>query len=161
MPVLEKENKVIFFEPPRTFTFWDVLIVLCGLSVTVFCIYGIYKPIDSPKGALAGAGLLFILCALQPFLSHFRTKHTTIFDYSLKKIIFEKKNLTGQSIEEYNFAEVNTLQIKQDFDIDRPNGWYIEIELKTGAQIEVSNSFHSVEKSLEQIVQTANKYLTK
>lgn len=159
MPFEEKENKVIFFEIPHNFTAWDYLMILYGSSMVIFCIYAIYKPIEAPKWAFIGLGLLHVYVALIPLLEHYSAVYTAIFDYKSRIVIFEKKSISETSVKEYEFSNIYGFRVEQDFDPETPEGWFLEMELKNGEKISIVNSFSRDRKPLEDIAQTANKRL--
>lgn len=161
MPFEEKENKVIFFEIPHNFTVGNYLMILYGLSMVIFCIYALYKPIEAPKWFFIGFGLLHVYFALIPFLEHYSAVHTAVFDYKSRIVIFEKKSISETSVEEYEFSDIYGFQVEQDFDPDTPEGWFLEMELKNGEKTSIVNSFSRNRKPLEDIAQTANKRLKK
>lgn len=158
----ESENRLVFYEPPRRFTFGDIILTLYGVSVVCFCFYWVFSwPEDDAYWPLIFFGLLHVYFALNQIFIYYGDRYTFIFDRDLRKAVLEKESFSGNTVEEYDFENIERLLIVQNFDPDTVDGWDVELELKTGERRAVPNSFSSSEKAYEEIVRTANSYLTR
>lgn len=158
----KKENQIIFYDPPRRFTLFDIILTLYGVSMTALAIYwNFYPPDDAPALAFVFLAVLHIFIALFPISIYLGDKYTFIFDYRQQKAICHKKGMFGSSSEEFDFKQIQGFHIVQNFDPDTVEGWDIEMEMKSGERRAVPNSFASNEKAYEQVVERLNNHLNK
>jgi len=162
MPIQQTDKKVVFHEqlPRRFFVFISMFIILGGIAMVGISAYAFFYFTDQPKWALVGCGLIGILFILHPFLEFFSSSHTTTLDFSLRKVTIKKRSVIGNSVKVYNFENINRFIAEEDMDYERPfDRWGIQMELKTGKQIQLPNSWVQDENLCGEIAQSANGYL--
>jgi hypothetical protein len=154
------EERIIFEEQPKIFGFWDYFTVAGGTILLLFSVYGyLYmSESDFPKWSIAGVGILGLSLTLQTIIRRPDTSRA-IIDYTMRKVVLEKRSVFGDSSKGYDFSEIRGFRVKQDFDPDKPDGWHIEMELKVGEPLELVHSFNRAPEQLEEIVQSVNQRL--
>jgi hypothetical protein len=126
------------------------------LLATIFlavCIYGFFYLPEQPKWAFISLGVITILGETVFILGRYETS-ATILDRVSGKVIFERKTLLRHTAQEYSFDEIKCFEVVRDADVDRPAGYIIQMELLSGKQIEIENSF---ERNQNQCKETCNK----
>jgi hypothetical protein len=156
-----KDEKAIFYEPPRRFTLFDVILTLYGAAGVAVSVYWTFSPPDAtPYWAFIFIGALHFFFALFPIMGYYDPRYTATIDYRQRKVIYDKTGLFGDSTKEYDFESIRSFHIEQNFDPDTVAGFDVEMELKTGERINVPNSFDRDGKAYEETVRTANNYLS-
>jgi hypothetical protein len=160
MPIQQVSHKILFHELPRSIGFLDSFVILCGMLMTGSSIYVYFY---FPKQSIwmsVSIGLLGIFALLNPVIDLFRASFTATLDFALRQMIIEKKSIFKNVVEEYKFDDISRFMVEKDMSIDiHWDRWEVRVELKTGKQFLVPNSWTRDFSQCDEIVHSANKLL--
>ena len=158
MSFRENETQMIFYEPPRSFTFWGVVFSLGSAVASVTCVYWSFRPPDefAPGWAFIVIAILFACYSLFDLFARYSAVYTIIFDSARRQVIFRRESVFGDSAREYNFESIERFHIEQDFDVDLPAGWNVVMSLKSGEEVIIPHSFAREQHAFESVAARAN-----
>jgi hypothetical protein len=128
--------------------------------VLYYCIIFNRKAYEQPVWISVGVGLLGIFASLNLIFDHFSTSFTATLDFALRELIIEKKSIFKNVIEEYKFEDICRFIVEKDMSIETHwDRWEVKVELKTGKQFLIPNSWTRDFNLCEEVVQSVNKFL--